>query len=95
MQNLKKVVDSLELKINNILERYQLLQSENKNLIDQLDILEKDLHEKKLLLTEQQKEIEALSIAKTIQGSDYSKETTGKINTLIKDIDWCISQLSD
>ena len=95
MQNIAKVVDSLEVKLNKIIEHYQLLKSENEILKNKLEVIEKDLYEKKLLLTEQQEEIEALSIAKTIQGSDYSKETTSKINTLIKEIDWCISQLSD
>ncbi|PID68095.1 MAG: hypothetical protein CR968_03355 [Flavobacteriia bacterium] len=95
MQDITKVVDSLELKLNNLIERYTLLKSENNELTNRIAVLDRELQDKNQLLAEQDTTIKSLTIAKTIQGSDYSKETTRKINTLIKDIDWCISQLSD
>ena len=96
MHDVLKIIDSLENKINQLIERQSFLKEENELLRDQLHTMQKELVVKKQLTEEQEEQLNSLKIAKTIQGSeDYSKETTQKINTLVKEIDWCIAHLSD
>ncbi len=96
MQDISKITDSLEDKIKNLLERYDFLRVENDFLRNQMLQLQTELNAQNQLIKENETQILSLRVAKTIQGSDdYSKETTQKINTLVKEIDWCINQLSE
>lgn len=96
MQDISKIVDSLEVKLLQLIERQEFLRAENELLRNQLNQIQHELHTKKQFIEEQDQQIHSLKVAKTIQGSeDYSKETTQKINALVKEIDWCIAQLSD
>ena len=95
MQDISKIVDNLEIKISNLLEKYDFLRAENDLLRTQLTELQHESFVKAQQIKENDQQLQSLKVAKTIQGSDYSKETTQKINTLVKEIDWCIAQLSD
>lgn len=96
MQDISKIVDSLEDKILKLLEMQDFLRAENVLLKEQLSQTKQDVDVKNQLIKENEQQLQSLRVAKTIQGSDdYSKETTQKINTLVKEIDWCIAQLSD
>lgn len=96
MSKIEEIVDALENKISKVLHKQEVLKQTNAKLSQQLRE-----HEQKLL--EQQDEIsswaekyETLKIANTMLGSDDNKrETKLKINALIREIDHCISQLSD
>ena len=95
MSPLSQLVESLQIKIS------KLLQKHNENL-EEIIFLKTELNEKTLQINTLQEELLALEnkyrtlkIANTMLGSDNNKrETKFKINTLIKDIDHCISQLS-
>ena len=95
MHDITKIVDSLEDKILKFIERNDFLSSENDLLRSQLSQLQHEYKVKTQQISENEQELHSLRVAKTIQGSDYSKETTQKIQTLVKEIDWCIAQLSD
>ena len=95
MQNITQVVELLEDKLHLILERYKFLKEENEFLRSDLVRLEQRLNVKEQLLDAKESDLDSLKVAKTIQGSDDTKKTTQKINTLIKEIDLCIAQLSD
>jgi len=95
MQNIVEFVDLLEKKFHLFIEKYDFLVEENTVLRDNLAKLQHEMHEKEQLLEENLSELRSLRIAKTIQGSNNTKETTQKINTLIKEVDLCIAQLSD
>jgi uncharacterized coiled-coil DUF342 family protein len=96
MQDISKIVDTLEVKIKKLLEKYDFLGVENDFLRSQILQLQSELNEKNQQIKDNITQIQTLRVAKTIQGSDdYSKETTQKINTLVKEIDWCINQLSE
>ncbi|WP_370392421.1 hypothetical protein [uncultured Winogradskyella sp.] len=96
MSKIEEIVDALENKISKVLHKQEVLKQTNAKLSQQLRE-----HEQKLL--EQQDEIaswaekyETLKIANTMLGSDDNKrETKLKINALIREIDHCISQLSE
>ena len=95
MSKIEDIVDSLENKISKVLHKQQVLKQANARLSEELAA-----HQQKII--QQQKELnswvekyESLKLANSMLGSDENKrETKLKINTLIKDIDHCISQLS-
>ena len=96
MQNIAKVVDLLEDKFKLLLERFDFLEEENSVLRNNLATLQQQITVKTQLLADNSTELHALRVAKTIQGSsNNTKETTQKINALIKEVDLCIAQLSD
>lgn len=96
MSEITEIIDSLENRI--------------KKLIDKIDSLEKNSNELKAELekvnsvnSNQTNEIkdlksvcETLKMTNSLLGSDENKrETKLKINSLIREIDYCIAQLSD
>jgi len=95
MQSITEVVGLLEDKFKLLMERYDFLEEENSVLRDNLSQLQQQLIHKTQQLEGNSSELHALRVAKTIQGSDNTKETTQKINALIKEVDLCIAQLSD
>lgn len=96
MQNITQVVELLEDKLLLVLERYDFLKEENRLVREELVQLQHQLNIKEQLLEEKESNLDSLKVARTIQGSsDDTKKTTKKINTLIKEIDLCIAQLSD
>lgn len=95
MQNITQVVELLEDKLVLVLERYDFLKEENKLIRENLTQLQYQFNLKEQLLEEKETKFDSLKVARTIQGSDDTKKTTKKINTLIKEIDLCIAQLSD
>lgn len=91
-------------------EIIQLLENNIQKLLKKLVQLESDylkLHQKSILsdqkIEEQNKEIgnlknelESLKLANTLLGSDENKRQTKlKINLLIREIDYCIAELSE
>ena len=96
MSNLTEVVDSLETRINTLLERYKALQERLDILegtIVNLDAENAALKEK---VAEKQQEYNTLKTANALLGSnDYKRETKLKINALIREIDACVVALSE
>lgn len=77
------------LEIENLSTINEKLRAENKNLSNEKNDVEKSFY----LLDDKFK---ALKIASTISGSENDiNETKGEINLLIREIDVCISQLSE
>jgi len=95
MQNITQVVELLESKLLLLLERYEFLKEENELIRGELVNLHQELNKKEQLLSTKEADLGSLKVARAIQGSDDTGETTKKINTLIKEIDMCIAQLSD
>lgn len=96
MSKLIETANSLENKLDSLLEVYSFLKEENEFLHQKLSTLEFQLTEKDKQLEEKEKSFQLLKIAKTIEGSNNNtRETKLKINALIRDIDKCIVQLSE
>ena len=96
MSKIEDIVDSLENKISKVLHRQEILNQTNLKLQDQLQSSQHELKDHKLQIAEWEEKFEALKIANSMLGSDNNKrETKLKINTLIRDIDHCIAQLSE
>jgi chromosome segregation ATPase len=96
MSELSKIVESLENKLGILQQKLVQLQAVNHEL-------QRSAADAKAYIGRQQDEIavlkqqnESLRMANSLLGSDESKrETKLKINSLIREIDYCIAQLSD
>ncbi|MGO2359023.1 hypothetical protein [Mesonia sp.] len=96
MGNLIEIVDSLENKISKLLHIHELLRKKNKELEE---IIQENKSREAYLQTQLEsfsKENQTLKSANAILGSnEYKRETKLKINSLIREIDQCIVQLSE
>jgi hypothetical protein len=96
MSKIEDIVDGLENKISKVLHKLEVLKQTNEKISEALAVQQ----QKNIM---QQEEIsswvdkyEALKMANSLLGSDENnRETKLKINTLIRDIDHCIAQLSE
>jgi hypothetical protein len=96
MSNTLEAIHLLEKSLQNLLSNYEFLKRENEILLQNNTSLQKELLEKEQVLDILKKEFESLKIAKTIEGSSSNtKDTKLKINSLIKEIDKCITQLQE
>ncbi len=96
MSDLVQIVDLLENKVSKLLLKLDTLQQENIYLEQQCVVLNKEVNSKQQIIDDLQYKQESLKIANTIVGSKEDKHLTKlKINTLVREIDKCIIQLSD
>ncbi|NRA93502.1 MAG: hypothetical protein HRU26_12630 [Psychroserpens sp.] len=96
MSKIEDIVDSLENKISKVLHKLEVLKQTNAKLSEELAIQQqKNLHQQEEMSSWVDK-YEALKMANSLLGSDENnRETKLKINSLIRDIDHCIAQLSE
>lgn len=96
MSNIEAIVDSLENRISKVLHKLEVLKQTNAKLSEELSISQERLSSQEAEVATWVDKYETLKFANSILGSDESKrETKLKINALIRDIDHCISQLSE
>ncbi|AMC09980.1 hypothetical protein Lupro_01330 [Lutibacter profundi] len=96
MSNITEIVNLVEDKLQKLLKNYNFLKEENDLLHTKIAILENQVAKERQLLNDIEKEYQTLKIAKTIEGSkEDRRETKLKINALIREVDLCISQLSE
>ena len=91
-----EIIDSLEDKLSKLIIRYEDLETSNAEIASELTILRNKLAQKNEEMLLLQKSIENLQMTNSLLGSDtFKRGTKLKINTLIREIDYCITQLSD
>ncbi len=96
MDNLIEIVDSLETRIVKILERNSKLSKINSEMEKELIVLRTEQLKSQAEIDSWSQKCTSLRIANSILGSDeHKRETKLKINALIREIDTCISQLSE
>ena len=96
MNNITQVVNLVEDKLKLLLENYRFLKEENELLLQKVTLLEHQIAKEKQQFEQIEKNYQSLKIAKTIEGSnDNTRDTKLKINELIREIDVCITQLSE
>jgi len=96
MSVIAEIIDTLEYKVEKLFEKSKSLEKNNQvlrlELAKAVQIIQKQSEEMEAL----KKQYETLKIANSLLGSDNNKrETKLKINSLIREIDYCIAQLSD
>jgi len=95
----KKIQDllfDLEKKVESSLAELSKLKNEKNDLLDKNQILVNEKNELNAEFRLLDERFKALKIANTISGSENNiNETRSEIDSLIREIDICISQLSD
>ncbi len=96
MSELVQIVDSLENKISKLLHKMELLQQANSKLENELMAVKSDRDSTLDSVAEWQEKYNSLKLANSMLGSNTNKtEAKLKINTLIRELDYCIAQLSE
>ena len=96
MSEIAEIVDTFEGRIGKLFSKIDTLEQNN-------HILKGELNESATIIKKQSDAIEvlktqynSLKMANSLLGSDENKRDTKlKINSLIREIDYCIAQLSD
>ena len=96
MGGLSEFVDSLEIKIAKLIQKMDTLEQINQELRNELSKSSETISNQKVEIQALKNQYETLKMANSLLGSDENKrETKLKINSLIREIDYCIAQLSD
>lgn len=96
MSKIEEIVDSLENKISKVLHKQEVLKQTNAKLSEELSREQQKYLKLQEELSTWIEKYETLKMANSLLGSDENnRETKLKINTLIRDIDYCIAQLSE
>ena len=96
MSAIAEIIDTLENKVEKLFIKMKSLEKNNQDLKNELtksaSIIQTQSQEIEALKTQH----ETLKVANSLLGSDDNKRDTNlKINSLIREIDYCIAQLSD
>jgi len=96
MSNLSEIVDSLENRVGQLLNKHEKLKTANAQLEEEiinLKLKQQQFEQEIEVLTEKNN---SLKLANSMLGSDqHKRETKLKINALVREIDQCIAQLSE
>lgn len=96
MGELVEIVDSLELKINKLLQKIESLQNLKVKLEQEVGILKEQNELSKKDLVGWEQKYNSLKMANSMLGSNTNKtEAKLKINAMIREIDLCIAQLAE
>ncbi len=96
MSVIAEIIDTLENKIEKLFTKINSLEKINHDLRQELSNTALTIENQSREIDTLKKEYEALKIANSLLGSEENKRDTKlKINSLIREIDYCIAQLSD
>jgi chromosome segregation ATPase len=96
MSEIVQIIDSLESKIGLLLNKISSLEEKNTTLERELKKSSVSCQEQLNSIETLKKDYESLKLTNSLLGSeDYKRDTKLKINSLIREIDSCIAQLSD
>ncbi|AMO18982.1 hypothetical protein B0A78_10075 [Flavobacterium columnare NBRC 100251 = ATCC 23463] len=96
MGRLEGIINSLEVKIQELFQKMENLKLDNQELRLKLRYSESIILKQSQDLKKMKAELDAVKMTNALLGSDeFKRDTKLKINSLIKEIDYCIAQLSD
>ena len=96
MNGLSELIDSLEVKFFKLNQKLLQLEMKNQELQDELLLSKKNQQKQSGEIETLKKQLDTLKMVNSLLGSEENKrETKLKINSLIREIDYCIAQLSD
>lgn len=96
MSDFTEIVDNLENRISKLLHKYEALKQDYDSLQEELTAVTGENERLKEDLGNSEGRIQTLKAANAMLGSkDYKTETKLKLNSLIREIDQCIVQLSE
>ena len=96
MNGLSELIDSLEVKFFKLNQKVVQLEKKNQELQEELLLSKKNQHKQSGEIEILKNQLDTLKMVNSLLGSEENKrETKLKINSLIREIDYCIAQLSD
>jgi chromosome segregation ATPase len=96
MSVIAEIIDTLENKIGKLFTKINSLEKNNQDLKIELNNATETIQSQSEEIDALKSQYETLKIANGLLGSeDNKRETKLKINSLIREIDYCIAQLSD
>jgi chromosome segregation ATPase len=96
MSVITEIIDTLENKIVKLFSKIKNLEKNNLELRGRLSEATQIISQQSEEIEVLKKRYETLKIANSLLGSDDNKRDTKlKINSLVREIDYCIAQLSD
>ncbi len=96
MSELRPVIDSLEGRISKLLARMTELENHNRDLRKELGNSVATIGKQQEEIGTLRRSVDSLKAANALLGSEENKRDTKlKINSLIREIDYCIAQLAD
>ncbi len=96
MSEIAEIIDTLENRLEKLIAKVKSLEEKNQELQHQLKYAATNLNNQSQLVETLKKDYETLKITNSLLGSeDHKRDTKLKINSLIREIDYCIAQLAD
>ena len=96
MSEIVEIVNTLENRIGKLLTKLNNLEQNNQELREELKRTASTIQKQSEEVVALKAQYDSLKIANSLLGSDENKRDTKlKINSLIREIDYCIAQLSD
>ena len=96
MSEIVEIVNTLENRIGKLLTKLNNLEQNNRELREELKRTVSTIQTQSEEVAALKAQYDSLKIANSLLGSDENKRDTKlKINSLIREIDYCIAQLSD
>jgi chromosome segregation ATPase len=96
MSEIVEIIDTLEARLKKLLIKIDHLEQTSMNLSQELQKSTNVIQNQSQEIETLKKNYETLKIANSLLGSeDNKRDTKLKINSLIREIDYCIAQLSD
>lgn len=96
MSEIVEIIDTLESRLQKLLKKIDHLEQTSSALKQELDKSTNIVQNQSQEINELKKQYESLKITNSLLGSEENKRDTKlKINSLIREIDYCIAQLSD
>ena len=96
MNGLSELIDSLEVKFFKLNQKLVQLQKKNLELQEELLVSRRTQQNQSDEIASLESQLDTLKMVNSLLGSEENKrETKLKINSLIREIDYCIAQLSD
>tara|TARA_Y100000588_G_C13937322_1_gene788490 strand:+ start:573 stop:854 length:282 start_codon:yes stop_codon:yes gene_type:complete len=91
----KKIINNIEVKVAELVDKYQRVQLQNSNLQKNNDALNKMLQEQEEQIVALKDKVKLMNISKSIDvNKEGVKETRLKINEYVREIDKCIALLN-
>jgi len=87
-------LQKLEIKIRQLAEDQQKTKKEKENLITQSVILKQTIEQQQQEIENLKLQVQALTIAKSVESKQETEKVKGKIKDLVREIDRCIELLN-
>lgn len=95
MSELTDIINALEVKFAKLVQKLNKLEAENKDLKQHLILAQEEIQQNENQLDDIYNKYESLQLASSLLGSEEGRKNTKlKINSLIREIDTCIAQLT-